>query len=81
LHKGYSFIGCTTAGNNAFFVRTDKLNDSVRAVSLAEGYVLSRFRESRDREGRLTCITGKDRLEAIRGLPVYNTETNLIEKL
>jgi hypothetical protein len=81
LHKGYSFIGCTSAGNNAFFVRTDKLNDSVRAVSLAEGYVLSRFRESRDREGRLTCLTGKDRLEAIRGLPVYNTETNLIEKL
>ena len=32
--KGYSFIGCNSAGNNAYFVRSDKLNINVREVSL-----------------------------------------------
>lgn len=79
--KGYSFIGCNSAGNNAYFIRRDKLNDSVQEISLENGYVLSKFRESRDREGRLTYLTGNDRIEAIRGIPIYNIDTNLIEKL
>lgn len=41
--KGYSFIGCNSAGNNAYFARKDKLNDIVREVSLESGYVLSKF--------------------------------------
>lgn len=79
--KGYSFIGCNSAGNNAYFIRRDKLNDNVSETSLENGYVLSRCRESRDREGRLTYLTGNDRIEAIRGMSVYNIDTNLIEKL
>jgi len=79
--KGYSFIGCNSAGNNAYFVRKDKLNDSVREAILESGYVLSMLRESRDRDGRLTFLTGRDRLEAIRGMPVYNIETNRVEDL
>ena len=81
VDKGYAFIGCTSSGNNAYFVRKDKLNDRVRETSLASGYVLSMFRESRDREGRLTCLTGIGRIEAIRGMPVYNVDTNQMEKL
>ena len=80
-NKGYSFIGCNSAGNNAYFVRKDKLNDSVRKVSLESGYMISKYRESRDLEGRLTYLTGLDRIEAIRGMPVYNVDTNQIEKL
>jgi len=79
--KGYAFIGSNSAGNNAYFVRNDKLNDSVQEVSLESGYVLSMFRESRDRDGRLTYLTGRDRIEAIKGMPVYNIDTNQIEKL
>jgi hypothetical protein len=79
--KGYSFIGCNSAGNNAYFVRKDKLNDSVREISLESGYVPSKFRESRDREGKLTYLTGRDRIDAIRGMPVYNVDTNQIEIL
>lgn len=81
LDKGYSFIGCNSAGNNAYFVRNDKLNASVREVSLEEGYVLSKARESRDEHGKLTYLTGRERIEAIRGMPVYNTETGQIEEL
>lgn len=79
--KGYSFIGCNSAGNNAYFVRKDKLNDSVAETSLESGYVVSMFRESRNREGKLTYLTGRNRLDAIRGMPVYNIETNQIEEL
>ncbi len=80
-YKGYSFIGCNSAGNNAYFVRKDKLNDSVRETSLENGFVISRFRESRDKKGRLTYLTGHARIETIRGMPVYNINTNQIENL
>jgi len=79
--KGYSFIGCNSAGNNAYFVRKDKLNDAVREISLDRGYVVSKFRESRGKNGRLTCVTGKERISLIRKLPVYNTDTGQIEEL
>lgn len=79
--KGYAFIGCNSAGNNAYFVRRDQLNTTVRETSLESGYVLSRFRESRNENGDFTCLGGEDRIQAIRGLPVFNTETNEIEDL
>lgn len=79
--KGYSFIGCNSAGNNAYFVRNDYINDNVSEIPLETGYVISQFRESRDREGNLSLLSGADRIEQIRGLLVYNTENNQIEKL
>lgn len=81
LAKGYAFIGCNGAGNNAYFVRRDKLNATVREVSLEAGYVLSKYRESRDRDGNLSYLTGSARIEAIRGLPVFNIETGQIEAI
>lgn len=79
--KGYAFIGTNSAGNNAYFVRRDKLNENIREVSLEEGYVLSKYRESRDRDGNLSYLTGDARIEAIRGMPVYNIDTDRIEDL
>ena len=81
VQKGYAFIGCNSAGNNAYFVRRDKLNETIRETTLESGYVPSLFRESRAPDGRLTHLGGRDRIALIRGLPVYNTETNQIEKL
>lgn len=79
--KGYSFIGCNSAGNNAYFVRKDKLNESVQETTLENGYAISNLRESRNRKGGLTYLTGADRMEAIRGMPVYNIDTGQNEKL
>ena len=81
LAKGYSFVGCNGAGNNAYFVRNDKLNSTIPVVSLEAGYVASKYRESRDPEGQLSYVTGKDRIELIRGLPVHNIETHQVEAL
>ena len=79
--RGYSFIGCNSAGNNAYFIRNDKLNDVVEETTLEKGFVVSKFRESRDESGRLTYATGEDRLELIRGMPVYNADTDQHEEL
>lgn len=74
LEKGYEFIGCTSAGHNAYFIRKDKMNDRVRAVSLENGYVRSKYRESRDENGNLTFASAKERAEILRGLPVFDIE-------
>lgn len=73
--KGYSLVGSNSAGNNAFFVRDDHLND-LRALTTAQAYVESRFRESRDPEGRMSYISGADRLREIGDMPLVDLETN-----
>lgn len=77
--KGYAFIGSNRAGNNAFFVRRDKLNGSVCEIPYNEGYVFSKFRESRDLAGRLTYISGAARPDVIRGMPVFNVVERRLE--
>lgn len=79
--KGYAFIGCNSAGNNAYFVKREALNSTVREMALPDGYVPSKFRESRDTRGNLSYINGEDRLKAIAGLPIYNTVAEKIESL
>ncbi len=79
--KGYSLVGTTSEGLNAFFVRDDVMTDRLRALSVAEAYTESRFRESRDADGRLTYLRGGDRLAAIRGMPVIDVTTGAVEPL
>jgi len=54
--KGYELICCNSAGNNAFFVRTDVIPKDLRPVSVEDAFVRSKFRESRDKHGRLNYI-------------------------
>ncbi|WP_304062795.1 hypothetical protein [Pedobacter glucosidilyticus] len=78
--KGYHFIGCNSSGNNAYFVRKDKIGN-LSVLSASEGYVNSKFKESKNPEGRLTYISGDSRLEVIKGMDVYNTRSQTIEKI
>lgn len=78
--KGYALVGGNSAGNNAFFVRQDRLGP-LRACSLTEAYVESTFRESRDIEGQLTFLSGSARLDAIDSLPVIDVKTNRLAPL
>lgn len=78
--KGYAFIGCNSAGNNAYFVKKEFLKD-LKALTAKEGYVESKFRESRSEDGKLNYLRSEKRLEIIKGLPVYNTISNKTEKL
>ena len=74
--KGYCFVGSNSAGNNAYFVKKNKVGN-LRTFDAREGYVESKFRESRDPGGRLTFLSGKDRLKEIHDMPVYDVERGL----
>jgi hypothetical protein len=76
--KGYVFIGSNSIGTTAYFIRKDKAA-KFRELSVEEGYVCSKFRESRDKDGILTYIRGEERVKALSGLPVFNTRSGLIE--
>nr|BDR96086.1 hypothetical protein [Mycobacterium intracellulare] len=78
--KGYDFVGSNSAGNNAYFVRSD-LQHGLKVLTAAEGYVTSKFAESRDSKGRLTYLRGERRLASLKGLPVVNTRTGAEEEL
>ncbi len=69
---GYQFIGCNSAGNNAYFVRRDRLKAPIHEVSLEKGFVMSKYRESRGRDGGLTHLAGGGRLDEIRGPPYFD---------
>ena len=79
--KGYVLVGCTLNGHNAYYVRKDLLNDKVREKTLQEAYVVSKFRESRDKNYNLSYLAGADRLQTIKGLQVFNVETEQLEEL
>ena len=52
--KGYVFVGCSSNGVNAFFVRRDKLPQNIRELSPEEGYFAGKFSETFDENG--ICI-------------------------
>lgn len=79
--KGYALIGCNLAGNNAYFVRRDLLNEKIKEMTVEDAFIDSKFRESRNEDYALTYLGGNDRLLLIKGLPVINVLTNQIEKL
>ncbi len=78
--KGYAFVGANSHGNNAYFVRKDRIGP-LRALQPEEGYVESRFRESLDPQGRLSFLSGEDRLKAIADMPVHDLETGIMAPL
>lgn len=77
-YKGYSFIGCNQAGNNAYFVKND-LMGGLQSLSSKEGFTKSRFRQARNPSGKLTFASHEERLRELTGLPVINTRTGLPE--
>jgi hypothetical protein len=79
--RGYVLVGTNSVGNNAFFVRRDLMNGQLRALGVEEAYAPSHFREGRDEHGALTFAVGDDRLKVIQGMPVFNVESQAIERL
>mgnify|MGYP003658073301 CR=1 FL=1 len=72
--KGYKLVGTNSAGNNLFFVRNDRVGN-LKSLSPAECYVESKIRESRDKEGKLSFVSGTDRTKLIEKLPVVDVRT------
>jgi hypothetical protein len=72
--KGYAFVGSNSQGNNAYFVRKDKVG-RLPVLSAEQGYVQSKFRESVDPTGRLTYLSFTERKTVIGDMPVIDLST------
>jgi hypothetical protein len=73
--KGYVLVGCGSNGGNAFFVRRDVAGD-LEPRTVAEAYVASRFRESRDPNGALTHVgPHAERRALIASMPLIDVTT------
>ncbi|HEV2708973.1 MAG TPA: hypothetical protein VGU67_02065 [Edaphobacter sp.] len=81
IKKGYRFVGTTSAGNDAFFVREDYAQQFVEKSLQSIQALPSFFRESRDRFGRRDYIGGVERLKVIARLPVVNVVTGEMVQL
>lgn len=78
--KGYICIGSNSAGNNAFFVHRS-LEPFFESLSSEEAYVESRFRESRDINGKLSFLVGEERLKAIQDMPLLDLDSGNIRSV
>ena len=78
--KGYFFIGANSCGGNSYFIRKDKIG-SLKALTPEEGYVATKTREHRDKNGSLIFLSPQKGINNIRGMPVFNTRKNKIEAL
>lgn len=79
-NKGYTFVGCNSFGNNAFFVRNDCVGNMGSLIDSAE-FVEGKYRESRDREGNLSYVDRKKMREIIKDMDLYNVCTKEIKKV
>ncbi len=77
---GYSFMGTNSAGNNAYFVRTDRLN-RLKPKTLKEGFTVSKYRESRDQSDKLSYLSRAEAINLIGYQLVQNTKTNRKTKI
>ena len=76
--RGYTFVGANRQGNNAFFVESESVGlvpiDRVDDSDL-ERFIQWNVRESRDREGRLSFLSGTDRQDVMRDMPLIDVLT------
>jgi hypothetical protein len=78
--KGYVWIGCNTAGNNAYFVKTE-YGSAFQLPTLGTDFVPAKFREGRDQNGNLAYIGQKEGFELIRDMPVWDVIQNRMRRV
>lgn len=78
--RGYTLVGSNSHGNNAYFVRNDKLK-GLSKVDPTKAYMKSMFRQNRDQQGNLTFTDDHEAIRKYGHLPVVNVVTNELSKL
>jgi len=68
IEKRYTFVGSNSSGNTAYFIRDDRMNDSLIRLAIRVRWVESRFRVSRDKNCRWTWLRGVNRGVSLGGL-------------
>jgi hypothetical protein len=73
--KGYDFIGTSSAGVNAYFVRKD-LSEPFLKYTAETGFNESANRDSKNEKGKLLFLRHNERLNAIKDLTVFDIDKN-----
>ena len=63
-------MGCTTAANDAFFVRRDLKPDATPELTPTQGFVQGKFRESQQEKGALSFLDEAQEAAILAKLPV-----------
>ena len=66
--KNFKLVGTNKAGNNAFFVKKDLLNDQVQQTTIENCFRYGKFRESRDKKGELLFKNLNEEIEILKKL-------------
>lgn len=72
--KGYRFLGCNLAGNNAYFVH-ESFDPGIPFPSVEQGFVRSKFREARNPQGQMLQKRADQCLHLIAHMPVVDVRT------
>ncbi len=78
--KGYDFIGTTSAGVNAFFVRKDCSAPFIKHSALS-GFHESANRDSKNKNGTLSFLPHQQRLQEIKEMPLVNVQTKEVKSI
>lgn len=70
--KGYTFVGCNDAGNNAYFVRNSHVHKVAGQLLQNARFVQAKFREARSAQGELTFAGPDKRLAEIAEMQVFD---------
>ena len=71
--KGYDFIGTSSAGVNAYFVRKDLSGPFIKYNAIT-GFNGSANRDSKDKSGKLLFLRHPERLNLIKELTIFDIE-------
>lgn len=73
--KGYDFIGTSSCGVNAYFVRKD-LSSPFEIKTIENSFNETHNRDSKDKHGKLTFLRHGERLNIIKDLELQQVVTN-----
>lgn len=77
--KGYALVGTNRAGNNAYYVRRDLLNERIQEVDVKKGFNFPKFRQGRYPNGKLTYMRRAEQQQILKGMKFLNVETQILE--
>jgi hypothetical protein len=72
--KGYDFVGTTSAGVNAYFVRKE-LSSPFKKFTSKTGFNESANRDSKGKKGELLFLRHHERMKVIEDLPIYDIDS------
>ena len=78
--NGYYYLGSNSAGHNAFFVKKTSMDYSKIPID-NKVFVECKYRESRDKDGKLNYLNKSQKLNEIKNMKLIDLEDNILKKI